>query len=162
MKRAMLLMKRAWLVLMCVLVVVPEISGQVTATTGRAEAMDRKTEVRAATPMQPTPSAKPKGKKILFTVLGAAAGFGAGVYFGLKYFDDALYSDRKIWTCVAIGTAAGAIAGWTLAPDRAPATPFAPPDRSLGGRDEQWDQVSMRRLDADRALVQRIREVSRE
>lgn len=162
MKTAGLIMKRSLLVVVCVMLIVPEVRGQVLTTTGQAGPRDQRSEVRAATGTQPTRGTKPKGKKILFTVLGAAAGFGAGVYFGLKYFDDALYSDRKVWTCVAIGTAAGAIAGWVLAPDRAPAMPFSPTDRSLGGGDEQWDRLSIRRTDSDRALALRIREVSRE
>ena len=54
------------------------------------------------------------GKRVMWTVIGAAAGFGAGVYLGLNAFDDAIDSDRKVWTTAIAGAAAGGLAGGLL------------------------------------------------
>ena len=53
-------------------------------------------------------------KRVLWTVVGAGAGFAAGVFIGLNKFDDALYSDRKVWTSAIVGAAAGGVAGALL------------------------------------------------
>ncbi len=53
-------------------------------------------------------------KRVLWTVVGAGAGFAAGVFIGLNKFDDALYSDRKVWTTAIVGAAAGGVAGALL------------------------------------------------
>jgi hypothetical protein len=39
------------------------------------------------------------------------AGFGLGLYVGLRAFDDAVDSDRKVWTTAVLAGAAGAVAG---------------------------------------------------
>jgi hypothetical protein len=54
------------------------------------------------------------GKRIAWTIVGAAAGFGAGLFLGLNQFDDAIDSDRKVWTTALVGAAAGGIAGGLL------------------------------------------------
>lgn len=75
------------------------------------------------------PAAKSSsGKRIAWTVIGAAAGFGAGVYLGLNAFDDAVNSDRKVWTTAIVGAAAGGLAGGLLSRNvgRAPRGPAAP------------------------------------
>lgn len=59
-------------------------------------------------------------KRALFTLLGAGAGFGAGLWFGLSKFDDAIDSDRKVWTSMIVGAVAGGAAGYALSGDRAP------------------------------------------
>jgi uncharacterized protein YcfJ len=51
------------------------------------------------------------GKRVAWTVIGAAAGFGAGLFLGLNQFDDAIDSDRKVWTSALVGAAAGGVAG---------------------------------------------------
>jgi hypothetical protein len=63
------------------------------------------------------------GKRVLWTVVGAAAGFGAGVFLGLAKFDDAINSDRKVWTTALLSAAAGGIAGNLLSRDVGPASP---------------------------------------
>ena len=49
------------------------------------------------------------GKRVMWTIIGAAAGFGAGVYIGLNQFDDAVNSDRKVWMTALVGAAAGGL-----------------------------------------------------
>lgn len=75
-------------------------------------------------------------KRIIWTVIGAGAGFAAGLFFGLDRFDDAVNSDRKVWISAIVGAVAGAVAGGTLsrnvapgvgtgrAPGKAPELPF--------------------------------------
>jgi hypothetical protein len=50
-------------------------------------------------------------KKVIWTVIGASAGFAAGVFLGLSKFDDAINSDRKVWLSAMAGAAAGGVAG---------------------------------------------------
>lgn len=59
------------------------------------------------------PAAGSKGR-VLGTVIGAAAGFGAGLLIGLAAYDDAVNGERKIWTLAAVTTAAGAGAGYAI------------------------------------------------
>lgn len=64
---------------------------------------------------------------VLWTVSGAGAGFGVGAWAGLTAFDDAVNSDRKVWTSAIVGTGVGALAGYLIgrslgARDRAPST----------------------------------------
>ena len=49
-----------------------------------------------------------------WTIAGAAGGFGLGVYLGFKFFDDATYSDRKIWTTTIVSAIAGGVAGYLI------------------------------------------------
>ncbi|MGH2793246.1 MAG: hypothetical protein ACRDKG_02975 [Actinomycetota bacterium] len=51
------------------------------------------------------------GKRIVWTLIGAGIGFGAGLMFGLRQFDDAIDSDRKVWTSALVGAGAGGVAG---------------------------------------------------
>jgi hypothetical protein len=45
---------------------------------------------------------------------GAGGGFTAGVFVGFAAFDDAVNSDRKVWTTALIGAAGGAVGGYFL------------------------------------------------
>ena len=54
-----------------------------------------------------------KYRKVL-TVAGAGGGFAAGVFAGLSLFDDAINSDRKVWTTAILGSAAGGVGGYFL------------------------------------------------
>lgn len=83
------------------------------------------------------------GKTALWTVVGAGAGFGLGLYLGLNAFDDATNSDRKVWTSAIVGAAAGGTLGYLIGrQQRQPsgAAPSAVPKlsereiRSLAGR----------------------------
>ena len=58
------------------------------------------------------PSPKPSNtKRVVWTLVGIGAGFGAGLFLGLNAFDDATNSDRKVWTSALVGAAAGGLAG---------------------------------------------------
>ena len=60
----------------------------------------------------PSPSTKGSGtKRVVWTLVGIGAGFGAGLFLGLNAFDDAVNSDRKVWTSALVGAAAGGLAG---------------------------------------------------
>jgi hypothetical protein len=54
------------------------------------------------------------GKRVMWTVIGAGAGFAAGMLIGLHAFDDSVNSDRKVWTAAIVGAAGGGIAGALL------------------------------------------------
>jgi hypothetical protein len=62
----------------------------------------------------PAPKSSSTGKHVAWTVVGAAAGFGAGLFLGLNKFDDAIDSDRKVWTSAIVGAAAGGVAAALL------------------------------------------------
>ena len=61
----------------------------------------------------PAPTGAPAStsRRVLWTLVGAGAGFAAGLVFGLRQFDDAVDSDRKVWTSAVVGAAAGGVAG---------------------------------------------------
>lgn len=60
----------------------------------------------------PSPSIKSSStKRVVWTLVGIGAGFGAGLFLGLNAFDDAINSDRKVWTSALVGAAAGGLAG---------------------------------------------------
>lgn len=93
----------AILVAALVLISVPSGAYAQSANVGRAS--------RAASPV----------KRTVWTIVGAAAGFGLGAWFGLHKFDDATDSDRKVWISAITGAAIGGIAGATLSRDMKPA-----------------------------------------
>lgn len=70
------------------------------------------------------------GKRAAWIAIGAAAGFGAGLFIGLNAFDDAVDSDRKVWTTALVAAAAGGVAGGLLSrsvgPSSAVGRPAAP------------------------------------
>jgi hypothetical protein len=74
--------------------------------------------------------------RALWTVSGAGAGFGVGLWAGLTAFDDAVNSDRKVWTSAVVGASIGAVGGYLIgrardSRDRAPsATSVAPTART--------------------------------
>ncbi|MGE0815405.1 MAG: hypothetical protein AB7O28_23655 [Vicinamibacterales bacterium] len=55
---------------------------------------------------------------VAWTAVGAAAGFGVGLLGGLRAFDDAVHSDRKVWTTAVIGGAVGAVVGFSIGHER--------------------------------------------
>src|SRR5258705_12132678 len=59
----------------------------------------------------PKPAESHKYRTIL-TIAGAGGGFAGGLFVGLSAFDDAVNSDRKVWTTSIIGAGAGAVAGY--------------------------------------------------
>ena len=52
--------------------------------------------------------------EVLWTVSGGGVGFGVGLWAGLTAFDDAVNSDRKVWTSAIVGAGAGAVAGYLI------------------------------------------------
>jgi hypothetical protein len=58
--------------------------------------------------------ASSSSKRVVWTLVGIGAGFGAGVFIGLNAFDDAINSDQKVWTSAIVGAAAGGLAGGLL------------------------------------------------
>ena len=54
-----------------------------------------------------------------WTIGGAGAGFGVGLWAGLSAFDDAINSDRKVWTSAVVGAAVGAVGGYLIGKSRA-------------------------------------------
>jgi hypothetical protein len=84
---------------------------------------------------QPQRSFKP-----VWTVVGAGAGFGLGVWAGLTKFDDAINSDRKVWTTAIVSAAAGSVLGFLIDRHRArrPTPAAAPP--TAAKLPESWRQ----------------------
>jgi len=76
----------------------------------------------------------------VWTVVGAGAGFGLGVWAGLTKFDDAINSDRKVWTTAIVSAAAGGVLGFLIDRHRArrPAPAAAPP--TAAATSESWRQ----------------------
>lgn len=56
---------------------------------------------------------------LTWTIGGAGTGFGVGLWAGLSAFDDAINSDRKVWTSAVIGAAVGALGGYFIGKARA-------------------------------------------
>jgi hypothetical protein len=52
---------------------------------------------------------------VIGALIGAGAGFGLGVMAGIAAFDDAINSDRKVWTTAWAMAAGGAVAGGVTA-----------------------------------------------
>jgi hypothetical protein len=78
--------------------------------------------------------------KPVWTVVGAGAGFGLGVWAGLTKFDDAINSDRKVWTTAIVSAAAGGVLGFLIDRHRArrPKPTATPP--TAAAPSESWRQ----------------------
>jgi hypothetical protein len=89
--------------------------------------------VLSATPAFADPASRTAGasksaassgsKRALWTAVGIGAGFAAGMFIGLNAFDDAVNSDRKVWTSALVGAAAGGLAGNLIGKATARTTP---------------------------------------
>jgi len=73
-------------------------------------------------------------KRVIWTVIGAGAGFAAGVYLGFAKFDDATYAERKIWTTAIVGAAAGGVGGALLSRKVGRSVPMRDVSRETGIR----------------------------
>lgn len=76
-----------------------------------------------------TTSKKSSRSTAIWTAAGAGAGFGIGLTAGLNKYDDAINSDRKVWTSAIVGAAIGAAGGYLISRLRnrarpAPATKY--------------------------------------
>jgi hypothetical protein len=67
------------------------------------------------------------GKTAAWTAVGAGAGFGIGLWAGLTAFDDAINSDRKVWTSAIVGAAAGGTLAFLLSRGTRRPSPSATP-----------------------------------
>jgi hypothetical protein len=64
---------------------------------------------------QPAPRSPESHKyRTIFTLAGGGGGFAVGVFAGLAAFDDAINSDRKVWTTAILSAAGGAVGGYFL------------------------------------------------
>lgn len=104
-------------------------------------------------------------KRVVWTLVGIGAGFGAGVFIGLHAFDDAINSDRKVWMSAIAGAAAGGLAGGLLSRNvgRVPAVDAW---GSSGPRRDRRIAPSMSALPVmssnDDLLRRRVREINAE
>ncbi len=90
---------------------------------------------------EPAPKVSSSTKRVIWTVVGAGAGFAAGVFIGLNKFDDALYSDRKVWTTAIVGAAAGGVAGALLSRPSSPSPSVATAARPAEPLDVTWSEA---------------------
>jgi hypothetical protein len=64
---------------------------------------------------QPAPQSGESHKyRTILTLAGGGGGFAVGLVAGLAAFDDAINSDRKVWTTAALSAVGGAVGGYFL------------------------------------------------
>jgi len=104
------------------------------------------------------------GKRVAWIVAGAGAGFAAGVFLGLRWFDDAINSDRKVWTTAILGAVGGGVAAALIAREVSPVPRFVParPGRGQAPAQTQFDLPRGGTAAADAALAARIRAINLE
>ena len=107
--------------------------------------------------------ASSSSKRVVWTLVGIGAGFGAGLLIGLNAFDDSINSDQKVWTSALVGAAAGGVAGGLLSRNvgRVPpvkATRVVAPGTEL--RVAPWVSVRPSASADDEVLRRRVREVT--
>ena len=94
---------------------------------------------------QPAPSAE--GRTALWTSVGAGAGFGVGLWAGLTAYDDAINSDRKVWTSAIIGAAAGGTLAYLLTRARRHPSPSNVATSRRGPRSERFEAPPLTEAD---------------
>jgi len=101
-------------------------------------------------------------KRVVWTVIGAGAGFAAGVFIGLNRFDDAINSDRKVWTTAIVGAIGGGVAGGLLSRNvgMAPAVAPGPVHQRSYAIDLPWASAISAETTSDHALRARVRSVN--
>jgi hypothetical protein len=57
-------------------------------------------------------------RRAVWTAVGTGAGFGVGLFLGLSAFDDAVNSDRKVWTTAVAAAAVGGLVGYLVSRER--------------------------------------------
>ena len=68
----------------------------------------------ACVPAHAQSPSRGSGHQVMWTAVGAGAGFGVGLWTGLTVFDDAVNSDRKVWTSAVVGAAVGGMTGYLV------------------------------------------------
>ena len=63
---------------------------------------------------QPTGAGRSGRARVIGAIVGAAGGFVLGIFAGLTWFDDAVNSDRKVWTTAVGFGAAGGVGGYLI------------------------------------------------
>ena len=98
---------------------------------------------RAGTEPKRAPAAKSSStnKRVLWTVIGAGAGFAAGTFIGFNKFDQAVYAERKIWTTAIVGAAAGGVAGALLSRNTSRSVPIANAVRPAPTPNVSWAEA---------------------
>lgn len=81
--------------------------------------------------------------EIVWTAAGGGVGFGFGLWAGLTAFDDAVNSDRKVWTSAIVGAGVGAVAGYLIGRSR---TDRSRPAKAVNGMRRVQRAAAERRL----------------
>lgn len=97
---------------------------------------------------------------VIWTIAAAGGGFGVGLWAGLTKFDDAINSDRQVWTSAVVGAAVGAVGGYLIGRARAgrsrsnPSStiPVSRPALSLLRSFNHCDRVSKQTTDTSRSF----------
>jgi hypothetical protein len=117
----------------------------------------------AVRPPASAPRASSTTKRVAWTLVGVGAGFAAGLFVGLSAFDDSIHSDRKVWTSVIVGAAAGGLAGGLISRN----VGRGPQANSMGARSlppdlrpSLWPPLALSTSNGDEALRRRVREVN--
>ena len=101
-------------------------------------------------------------KRVVWTLIGAGIGFGAGLMFGLRQFDDAIDSDRKVWTSALVGAGAGGVAGALISGRGGSSNPASRPAPALNVLpDSRIVAPPFERQQSDRLLLSKVREYNR-
>jgi len=112
-----------------------------------------------------TTKASSSSKRVIWTLVGIGAGFGAGVFIGLNAFDDAINSDQKVWTSAIVGAAAGGLAGGLLSRNigRAPQVKTPAPGSIRPGTELRlapWTSAGPSISSDDQILLRRVRQIN--
>ena len=101
-------------------------------------------------------------KRVVWTLVGIGAGFGAGLLIGLNAFDDAINSDRKVWTSALVGAAAGGLTGGLLSKNvgRRPSVTTRPKDPNVEVRLSPWSSAPTGIAEQDDSLRRCVRELT--
>lgn len=116
-----------------------------------------------ARPSPPATKASSTTKRVAWTLVGIGAGFAAGLFIGLSAFDDSINSDRKVWTSVIVGAAAGGLAGGLLSRN----VGRGPQVRTTGATSRPmelqftpWPSTGFPTSEDDEALRRRVQEIN--
>ena len=118
--------------MLCGFLVITTLAAPAFADTGRERGQSRDSSA----------ASNATRKRVIWTVIGAGAGFAAGVYLGFAKFDDATYAERKIWTSAIVGAAAGGVAGALLSRNRGRSVPMSEASRATVVSPWSSDNVS--------------------